>query len=341
MRFWVDIANSPHATLFAPIVRELERHGHRAVITAWDRAQTEQLARGFWPEAVVVGAGSDAGILAKGLRIRRRARALADAVGSAGGADVALGHNSYAQLLAARALRMPAITMMDYEHQPANHLAFRLAGRVLVPQAYPEERARRQGAGAKLVRYPGFKEELTFAEFEPDPGFRASIDVPAEAVLVALRPPPEGALYHRGGNPLFDAALARVAASGAVALVSPRDPAQGVRYREAEPRARVLDRAIDGANLLFHSDLVVGAGGTMTREAAILGTPSYTVFSGKPAAVDGALIDAGRLIRIASPDDLERIVIAPKPPSSWTPRRDRVVDVAARIERAAEDLCAL
>ena len=340
MRFWVDIANSPHATLFAPIVRELERRGHDAVITAWDRAQTEQLARRFWPGAVVVGAGSDAGILAKGLRIRRRARGLAEAVRASGGADVALGHNSYAQLLAARTLRVPAITMMDYEHQPANHLAFRLAARVLVPEAYPEGRARHQGAGAKLVRYPGFKEEVTFADFKPDPRFRDAIDVATDAVLAALRPPPEGALYHRGGNPLFDAALARVAASGAVALVSPRNPAQGIRYREMEPRARVLDRAIDGANLLFHSDLVVGAGGTMTREAAILGTPSYTLFSGKSPAVDRALIDAGRLIRIASPDDLERIVIAPKPRSAWAPRPDRVQGVADRIERAAADLCA-
>ena len=35
---------------------------------------------------------------------------------------------------------------MDYEHQPANHLAFRLASRVIVPRAFPTEALRRYGA---------------------------------------------------------------------------------------------------------------------------------------------------------------------------------------------------
>jgi predicted glycosyltransferase len=336
VRFWVDIANSPHATLFRPLLAELAARGHDAVVTTWDRAQTEQLARSFWPDAIPVGAGADSGILAKGLRIRRRARALAGAV-SPHRPGVALGHNSYAQLLAARRLGLRSITMMDYEHQPANHLAFRLAARVLLPQAYPEASARRQGASGKVMRYPGFKEEVTFADFVPDPSFRRSVGVGAADLLVALRPPPEGALYHRGGNALFDLAVRRVAASGATGLLSPRDGDQARRFEAFGGNVRVLERAVDGANLLFHSDLVIGAGGTMTREACILKTPSYTLFAGRLAAVDGALIDAGRLIRITSPDELESIVIARKPPGTWHPSRERVEQVATLIERAATD----
>ncbi len=334
MKLWVDIANSPHATLFRPLLAELAARGHEAVVTTWDRAQTEQLAREFWPDAIAVGAGAEAGIVAKGLRIRRRARALAEAVGPHR-PDLALGHNSYAQLLAARRLRLRAVTMMDYEYQPANHLAFRLAARVLLPEAYPEASARRQGAAGKVLRYPGFKEEVTFADFVPDPSFRASVGVGEDDVLVVLRPPPEGALYHRGGNALFDRAVERVAASGATGLLSPRDREQGRRFEAFGGNVRVLERAVDGANLLFHSDLVVGAGGTMTREACILKTPSYTLFAGRLAAVDRALIDAGRLIRITSPDDLESILIARKPSRAWRPSRDRVEQVATLIERAA------
>src|SRR3712207_7407437 len=39
--------------------------------------------------------------------------------------DLAISHNSYAQLAAARSLRLRTATAMDYEHQPANHVAFR------------------------------------------------------------------------------------------------------------------------------------------------------------------------------------------------------------------------
>ena len=40
---------------------------------------------------------------------------------------------------------------------------------------------------------------------------------------------------------------------------------------------------------MYAADLVIGAGGTMTREAALLGVPTFSVFAGKSPAVDRAL----------------------------------------------------
>jgi Protein of unknown function (DUF354) len=53
--------------------------------------------------------------------------------------------------------------------------------------------------------------------------------------------------------------------------------------------------AVDGPSLLALADLVVGAGGTMNRESALLGTPTYTVFAAELAAVDAELIRRGLL----------------------------------------------
>ena len=52
---------------------------------------------------------------------------------------------------------------------------------------------------------------------------------------------------------------------------------------------------LDGASLIAAADFVLGGGGVMTREAAALGTPAYTVSRGPPAAVDAALLADGRL----------------------------------------------
>ncbi len=66
--------------------------------------------------------------------------------------------------------------MMDYEHQPANHLSFRLARRVIVPQVFPQESVRRFGArSGKVVRYDGFKEELYLAGIAPEPALLVSL----------------------------------------------------------------------------------------------------------------------------------------------------------------------
>ena len=68
------------------------------------------------------------------------------------------------------------MTLIDYEHQPANHLAFRLASRVIVPQAFPDEDLARYGAGTTRVRrYNGIKEDVYLADFQTDPAFAARL----------------------------------------------------------------------------------------------------------------------------------------------------------------------
>ena len=57
----------------------------------------------------------------------------------------------------------------------------------------------------------------------------------------------------------------------------------------------VPDGAVDGQSLLAGADLVVSAGGTMNREAVVLGTPVYTTFAGRLGGVDERLIAEGRL----------------------------------------------
>lgn len=336
IRFWIDIANSPHATLLAPLSRELESRGHTFLVTAWDRAQTLELARAHWPDVRMVGAGNDRGILAKGLRIARRARNLVREVRPRE-PGVALGHGSHAQVLAARAMRVPAISMLDYEHQPASLLHYALAGAILVPEEFALVGARRRLAGRRLQRYPGTKEEIALAGFEPDAGFRDALGVPEDAVLAVCRPAPEGALYHRGENPLFDAAVRHLVDGGATVLVSPRDEGQARRYA-VDPRVRVLDHAVDGPQLLYHADLVVGAGGTMTREAAVMGTPSYTVFSEALGSVDESLIRAGRLVHVSGSDQLSRIEVRARPTREWTRNPRRASEIADRLERTAAAL---
>jgi uncharacterized protein len=298
MRVWVDLANSPHVPLLAPVVQALRERGDEVLLTARGHAQTAALARRRWPDVRVVGGRSPAGRLQKLATIGARAGALRR-LARLEHPDVAFSHGSYAQLMAARAERVPSVTMMDYEHQPANHLSFRLATRIIVPEVFPESALRRFGARpAKVVRYPGFKEQLYLGDFEPDPGVLAELDLDPDKVIAVFRPPPTGALYHRMTNERFDDVFAAARAQSDVQVVLvPRSREQGERYGQG---LRIAE-AVDGPSLLAYADVAVGAGGTMNRESAILGTPTYTVFAGKLAAVDRELMRIGRLRDLREP----------------------------------------
>ena len=294
MHVWIDLANSPHVAVFEPVVERLRDQGAAVTLTARDHAQTLGLAERAFGEVRAVGSQSPHGLVRKGASVAGRARALFRIARSVR-PDVALSHGSYAQLLAARAARVRAVTMMDYEFQPANHVSFRLADRVLVPTVFPADALRRCGArSGKVRRYEGFKEELYLGRFRPDGAVLPELGLNDSRVIVVMRPAPEGALYHRGGNERFSELLRDAAARDDVQVVLlPRTPPQADGW--AANGVIVPQSPVDGRSLLALADLVIGAGGTMNREAALLGTPTYTVFAERLPAVDLELIRRGLL----------------------------------------------
>src|ERR1044072_2515027 len=121
MRLWIDLANSPHVPFFKVLTTRFVSLGHEIEITAREFAETVPLARaaGFSPE--VMGVHGGRAVSKKAGSLGGRAWALA-AWARQRRFDLAISHNSYSQIVAARLLGLKTITMMDYEHQPANHL---------------------------------------------------------------------------------------------------------------------------------------------------------------------------------------------------------------------------
>jgi predicted glycosyltransferase len=326
MRVWIDLANSPHVPFFRALTDRFTAADHEVEITARDFAETVPLAHaaGFTPHVIGKHGGREVSgkagnLLSRAWDLARWARKRRF--------DLALSHNSYSQILAARALRIKTVTLMDYEHQPANHLAFRLASRIIVPASFPAGDLRRFGAGVgKVRRYHGSKEDVYLANFQPDAAFTArlcELGVNPDNVLVLMRPPAHDALYHRFQNTLFDEALELLLATENVQVVLlPRNESQRKAYRSSD-RLIVPPSPLPGADLIAASDLVISAGGTINREAAALGVPAASIYAGKWAAVDEELVKEGRLRRISSDTDLHKLPIQKK--QSSNPRRSAAV----------------
>ncbi|HEX5834331.1 MAG TPA: DUF354 domain-containing protein [Pyrinomonadaceae bacterium] len=324
MRLWIDLANSPHVPFFKALAARFVERGHEIETTARAFAETVPLAKAAGFEAHVVGTHGGRQVSAKAGNLMSRAWSLANWARKRE-FDLAISHNSYSQILAARALRIRRVTLMDYEYQPANHLAFRLTSRIIVPASFPARRLRRYGASVgKVRRYHGTKEDVYLADFQPDPAFAkqlCELRYSPDNVLVLMRPPAHDALYHRFQNKLFDQALALLLGKANVQVVLlPRNEAQRATYAaRANDRLIVPPKPLDGANLIAASDLVISAGGTINREAAALGVPVASIYGGQWAAVDEELVNQGRLQRIASSEDLHKLPVQRK--SSSKPRR--------------------
>jgi uncharacterized protein len=323
VRVWVDLTNTAHVLVLRPLVELLEADGHEVTLTARPLSHTVELLEEWGHPHTVVGRYGGARRLGKARAALARAPQLL-AFARRRGFDCALAHGSTDLPPVCRALRVPNTTMFDYEWAALQHHAnCRLATRVLVPDAIPLERLARYGARPpKLVRYPGLKEEYYLADFEPDSTVLVELGVDPERPLAVVRTAPSYALYLGGSeNPLLPRVLAQLAREDAqtVVLARTREQREAVRAF-ALPRVVVPDRAVDGRSLVAFADLLVSAGGTMNREAAVLGTPVWSVFEGRLGAVDEQLVHEGRLRLLGDPGQIE---VRKRSPDTWRARTRR------------------
>ena len=307
---WFDLDNTPHVPFFEPIIEEMQRRHHAVMVTARDAFQVCELAAKKGLPCVRVGRHSGqnrvrklAGLFGRALQLVPIARRERPAL--------AVSHGSRSQLIACNWLRIPSVLIDDYEHSrylPMMRPSWALLPGVIPAEGFccPRERVR---------NYPGIKEDVYASRLRPDPGIRSELGLTADEIVVTARPPADEAHYHdAASDALFHAFMERALSTENVRVVLlPRNARQDAALRSGHPawfqngRTVVPRAAVDGLNLLWNSDLVVSGGGTMNREAAVLGVPVYSVFRGPMGAVDRHLQKQGRLTLLDHLDDVRRI----------------------------------
>jgi uncharacterized protein len=324
MRCWIDLTNSAHVVVLRPLVEVLEKAGHEVILTARPLSHTVELLEDWGHPHVVLGRHGGARRIDKGWATADRIAKLAR-FGRPRRFDCALAHGSTELPVACRILGIPNTTMLDYEWASLQHgLNCRLATRVLAPEAIPTARLSRVGARPpKLIRYPGLKEEYYLHDFEPDSGVLEQLGIDLERPLCVVRTAPSYALYLRGSrDELLPQVLRRLNGSpGAQTVVLTRTGEQehAVAALGLE-RLIIPRRAVDGRSLVAFADVLISGGGTMNREAAVLGTPAWSIFEGRLGAVDEALIREGRLRLLEDPAEIN---LEKKAPGALRDRRRR------------------
>jgi uncharacterized protein len=324
VRVWVDLTNTAHVLVLRPLIELLEREGNEVTLTSRPLSHTVQLLEEWGHPHTVIGRHGGATRAGKARAAAGRVLALVR-FARGRGFDFALAHGSTDLPPVSRLLRIPNTTMFDYEWASLqHHVNCRLANRVLVPDAIPAERLARYGARPpKLVQYPGLKEEYYMSGFEPDRSVLEALGVDRDRLLVVVRTAPSYALYlHGSENELLTRLLTQLNEqpdSQTVVLTRTAQQRQALAAAGLD-RLIVPERAVDGRSLVAFADLLVSAGGTMNREAAVLYTPVWSIFEGKPGAVDEMLQREGRLRTLRDPSELE---LVRKPEGAWQRRVQR------------------
>jgi predicted glycosyltransferase len=308
-KIWIDLDNTPHVPFFEPVLEELRARGFPLLITARDAFQVCELADKKGLQYVRIGRHYGKNRLMKGFGLVYRSLQLAPVVIREKPA-LAVSHGARSQLILSNWLRIPSVLIEDYEY-----CQFPLIMKptwLMAPEVIPD--AALCVTNGKLRKYPGIKEDVYAWKFHPDPDALKDLGLTESDLVVTVRPPATEAHYHNPeGEKLFEAFMIRACQTPHTKVVLlPRNKKQAEAIRQRWPdwfannKTVIPKTALDGLNLIWHSDLVVSGGGTMNREAASVGVPVYSIFRGSIGAVDQYLQAEGRLVLVESLDDVAR-----------------------------------
>lgn len=308
-KLWIDLDNTPHVPLFEPIVEELMSRGFPLFVTARDAFQVCELADKQKFGYVKVGKHYGKHPLLKAAGLVYRSAQLAPLVMKEKPA-LAISHGARSQLLLGNWLNIPTVLMEDYEYcrfPPTMRPTWVIAPAVIPDAMLPSK-------NRHIRKYTGIKENVYSWRFNPDPSLLKELGIAESDLIITVRPPATEAHYHnRESEELFERFMHRACRTpGARVVLLPRNARQGQLIRTQCPAwfedstTIIPSGAVDGLNLLWHSDLVVSGGGTMNREAAALGVPVYSIFRGTIGAVDRYLHQEGRLVLIDSNTSVDR-----------------------------------
>jgi predicted glycosyltransferase len=311
-KIWIDIDNSPHVPFFIPIIAELQKRGHKVLLTARNSYQVCELLKFHHLDCEVVGGHWGKNRFLKTLgTLGRAARLLPLAFREK--PDLAVSLVSRAQLLACKVLGIPMVVTFDYEF--VVKMQFLQPDWIVVPEVVSNSAAGVAKRG--IFHYAGLKEDVYVPSFKPDAALKTQLGIGENDLLVTVRPPATEAHYHNPESEvLLSAALEFLTKQNEVRVVLlPRNDRQSVSLQKewgkwiAEGKIVIPEHVMDGLNLIWYSDLVISGGGTMNREAAALGVPVYSIFRGKIGAVDRYLADQHRLVLLERVEDIENKIV--------------------------------
>ena len=221
--------------------------------------------------------------------------------------------------MVATLLGIPSIYTNDNEHALGNKPAFFYATKILIPENLPVERVAKTGIPAKKVmQYPGVKEGIyLWAKGEAIQEKRKQIST--TEVNIYIRPEPQTAQYYKGKENFLDDTIIALQEKYFITIL-PRDANQSKHYKQQKFKSiNVPDKPMSFDIIAANCSIFIGAGGSMTRELAILGVPTISVYQDDLLEVDQFLIERKLMLHEPSltPEKVEGFInsLQNKPPA--------------------------
>jgi predicted glycosyltransferase len=285
LKIWYDACTGKHIRYGSAIAKRLRKAGHEVVLSTREHPDTLALARILGENPIVVGTYRPATLFSRleesASRIIQFSKLFRDKP-----PDIAIAHQSVELCRTAFGLGIPIVLTADTPHAKAvNKLTIPFAHTLVVSEALPKWFLKKY-CPDYIIRFKGVDEVAWIKDLKPP----KSADF--EKPLIVVR---------------------EIEAKAAYALETANPTLETVKKLEALGNVLLLKRYggkgefVDSARVVANADLVVSAGGTIAREAALQGVPSIIISELGRTYVNTYLARKGFPIFISDPQKVLKL----------------------------------
>jgi hypothetical protein len=262
MKVWYDALSGKQVRYSVAIAKRLRALNHDVVLTTRRHLDTLSVARFLNEEFTVVGRYDPRSLLAR-LREGARRQLLFCRMFEQDAPNVAISHASSDQCRVAFGLGIPIILTFDTPYADAVYrLTMPLSTHIVVSKSIPRRTTQKYNVSGKIVSFDGV-DEVAWIK-----GFKPTVDYDFGKPLIVMRQLEEKAVYTREIVDMYSLAR-KLTRYGKVVFLT--------RYQRKPTRDLIIPKFVDSASLVANADLFIGFGGTITREAALQGTPAIVI----------------------------------------------------------------
>ena len=295
MKIWFDISNSPQVLLFKDMLDDLRRQGHEIIVTSRPLANTIELLDSEKIPHTVVGKHYGKKLSSKlfgyPVRVYRLWQFLRDKK-----IDLSVSQSSFHAPVVATLLGVKSIYTNDNEHAVGNVPAFLFANTILLPQNFRiDNQILSKLISKKIIQYPGVKEGIYLWRKSFTTQIN-NLDKTHKSINVYIRPEPSTAQYYKGGENFLDDFIVQSKKEYKITVL-PRNEEQRKHYGSSQFNGvNIPETILSFDDIVKDCSVFIGAGGSMTREMALVGIPTLSVYQDKLLSVDNILINQKLLV---------------------------------------------
>lgn len=291
MKIWIDFINTPQVSFWVPFIEDFVNSNHEVILTCRDSGNTVGLLKQNNLNFKIIGESVGKSTFQKILFFPKRLVSLYLHFRLVK-LDIAVSQSSFYQPIVAKFLGVRCIYTNDNEHAMGNLAGFLFASQVILPVALSNETfTARWPLKSKLSFYPSVKESIYLSQ---NPLLLSLTNSKKDTIY--FRPEPWSAQYYDGPLNFFDSTLLSLIKENYKIVILPRDKNQITHYKQAKFKGlKVADNPLKLIDIVSNCKLFIGAGGSMTRELAVLGVAVVSIYQATILCVDRILVENGSM----------------------------------------------